>query len=381
MRSGIPVAVLSVVLTLAGCTAMPTAGTGSTPPPDPAVSHAATRLFAGQLLAYAFGGLTPSEVTGVRAAVGGPVTPVYAGEVAVASGVADFPQIPVATMTADPVRYAQAVGRPALAKQLSSGLVLSETGARLRRVHVGGTIRLDSGRSLPVTAVVDDHELGGYEMATGPAVLGRQAATRVSYLLVAEKGSLTTSAALVRRALPGRKVRVKLDGDNGYMSSVDTVLTQAQMKTRFGEFAMRQDPGGGGYLTPDPTWEQKWIVSRRVVQLGLVTCNKAVLPDLTAAMQEITDRGLGSLVHTADFEYEGGCYNPRAVPFARGGTLSAHSWGAAVDINVDVNPLGAAPDQDARLVAIMGRHGFTWGGRWLRTDAAHFEWVGTAVPH
>jgi len=38
--------------------------------------------------------------------------------------------------------------------------------------------------------------------------------------------------------------------------------------------------------------------------------------------------------------------------------------------------LGATPRQDARLVAIMAKHGFLWGGRWLRPDGAHFEWVG-----
>jgi hypothetical protein len=93
-------------------------------------------------------------------------------------------------------------------------------------------------------------------------------------------------------------------------------------------------------------------------------------------MAEVTERGLGSTVHTADFQYEGGCWNPNVVPGSVG-TISRHSWGLAVDINVDTNPFGERPHQDARLVAIMRRHGFAWGGTWLRPDAMHFEYVGT----
>ena len=61
--------------------------------------------------------------------------------------------------------------------------------------------------------------------------------------------------------------------------------------------------------------------------------------------------------------------------------MSVHAWGAAIDINVANNPLGAAPNQDARLVAIMAKHGFAWGGRFLRPDGGHFQWVGNTIPH
>ena len=87
---------------------------------------------------------------------------------------------------------------------------------------------------------------------------------------------------------------------------------------------------------------------------------------------------MGALVHTADFQREGGCWNPRLVRFGTG-QLSAHTWGIAIDINVDVNPLGASPVQDPRLVDIMTQHGFVWGGTFLRPDGAHFEWQGPAA--
>jgi hypothetical protein len=215
-------------------------------------------------------------------------------------------------------------------------------------------------------------------MATANAALRPPATQASSYLLVGGL-SVATIKAGVTAAVPSRSVRVKTTTENGYLSSSDTVLTQLQMKEQFGEFTMQQSPNGA--LEPGASWVSSHIVSRRIVQLGTVTCNKGVIADLTAAMTEITRRNLGSLVHTADFQYEGGCYNPSVIPFSNGGAISAHTWGVAVDINVDVNPLGAAPHQDPRLVAIMRAHNFMWGGTFLRTDAAHFEWVGPTVKH
>ena len=42
--------------------------------------------------------------------------------------------------------------------------------------------------------------------------------------------------------------------------------------------------------------------------------------------------------------------------------LSHHSWGVAVDLNIAGNYYGVPPDQDSRLVAVMERWGFAWGG-------------------
>ena len=58
-----------------------------------------------------------------------------------------------------------------------------------------------------------------------------------------------------------------------------------------------------------------------------------------------------------------------------GGDLSRHAWGAAVDLNYAKNPTGTASGQDPRLVAVMERWGFTWGGGWLVPDPSHFEYV------
>jgi hypothetical protein len=196
-----------------------------------------------------------------------------------------------------------------------------------------------------------------------------------AYLLVHGMPDAAALSAVMKPQLPTRAVRDRASTANGFLSSYDTVLTQLQVKRRFGEFSLKQ--GSGGALVPDSSWMAQWIRTEDVPQLGNVECNKAILPDLMAAMREITAKGLAKLVDTADFVREGGCFNPRVTRFSDGGALSSHSWGIAVDLNVDVNPLGGKPHQDPRLVAIMASHGFTWGGHWLRPDGAHFEWVGT----
>jgi hypothetical protein len=346
-------------------------GTGECP-----TASAPAGLFTGRLLTYATHGFSAAELAKVKAHVTGPVTAVYSSEQTLASDEPAYPLTPVSTMLTDPTSYATAVGQPALEAELAGGVVMAATEAKLRRATTGGTVALSSGKRLAITAVVPDEVLGGYEMATSDKVLTPPSTQPASYLLV---GGMTQAAlaSVMKQQLPTRSVRVKAKTANGFMSSYDTVLTQLEVKRRFGEFSVK--PSSTGALVPDTAWMAQWIRTETVVQLGQVQCNKAILPDLVAAMKEITARKLGKLVHTADFQREGGCFNPRIARFSDGGSISSHSWGIAVDINVDVNPLGAKPNQDPRLVAIMAAHGFTWGGRWLRPDGAHFEWVGTAL--
>jgi hypothetical protein len=331
--------------------------------------------FDGMLLVYGRHALTREQVQALSTALGRPVTAVHGGEIAVASGRKDFPIVPVLMFTADARSYAIAANARELAHSLASGVVLSRAGASLRHARVGSQIRLADGRELAVSAVVDDQLLGGYEMASTPTVLGGPAGKAASYVLVPRGSDPTATAAKLRKALPELGLRIQSRTRNGFMSSADTVLTQAQMKTSFGEFALGSDPGTRVRL--DGEWERKWITTTTVPQLGRITCNREVIDALRAAMIEVTRRGLGATVHTADFQRQGGCWSPRLVRFGAG-QLSAHTWGIAVDINVDDNPLGARPVQDKRLVEIMARHGFSWGGSWLRPDGAHFQWQGSA---
>ncbi len=73
-----------------------------------------------------------------------------------------------------------------------------------------------------------------------------------------------------------------------------------------------------------------------------------------------------------------GGYNCRPI----GGTSSPsnHSWGLAVDLNWQRNPMRRplTTDIPAWMVALWNRYGFAWGGHYTSTpDAMHFEFMGT----
>jgi hypothetical protein len=266
---------------------------------------------------------------------------------------------------------------PSLSASLRSGVVVSQTESRLRRVRSGGSLRLVDGQTLTVAAVVPDAEIGGYEVALDRSRGVALHITQTGYLLVRAAASLTTLSAVVHRILGTRAVRIRRAGVRPFLRAGDDVLPQSLVKERFGEFAIRRSATG---FRVDPAWVAAHIQTRQLPVLGAVTCNRAILSDLAAVTAVLVSRKLTGLVDVADFHREGGCFNPRPL---RGGAgeLSRHAWGAAIDVNVAANQLGGPAHQDARLVRAFADHGLTWGGRWLRPDPQHFEWVGNVAAY
>ncbi len=124
----------------------------------------------------------------------------------------------------------------------------------------------------------------------------------------------------------------------------------------------------GGGVIPDAAWVREHIVTTTVPILGQVTCNKAMIPQLQAALGDIVARGLADKIHPGDFA---GCYYPR---FIAGSTqLSNHAFGLALDINVADNQRGTVGEMDRGVVDAFKKWGFGWGGDWNYTDPMHFE--------
>ena len=127
-----------------------------------------------------------------------------------------------------------------------------------------------------------------------------------------------------------------------------------------------------GFIDPDPAWEAANIATGEVAILGTVTCHRLVFPQLHAAMTEIAEAGLADEIDTGDY---GGCYVPRFIDRDPKNPLSMHAFGLAFDINVSENYLGTRGDQHPKVVEILDKWGFEWGGLWERPDPMHFEMV------
>ncbi|HYH35457.1 MAG TPA: M15 family metallopeptidase [Nocardioides sp.] len=125
---------------------------------------------------------------------------------------------------------------------------------------------------------------------------------------------------------------------------------------------------GGGRIAPDPAWVAANIATETVPVLGAVTCHRELFPQLRAALQQVVDQGLADAINPGEYA---GCYYPRFI--AGTTTLSNHSFGLALDLNVPGNQRGTAGEMDPGVVAIFKEWGFAWGGDWSYTDPMHFE--------
>jgi hypothetical protein len=331
--------------------------------------------FRNRVLVWTPGGFSPREVAHVRDSTWvAAISAVRLGQLGVASAVPGYQAVPVEAISADGAAYAAALGAPGapLAGMLRYGVVLSHTGAALRHVRAGGRLRLANGRMLPVAGVVDDVLLGGYELLVDRTLGQQLQLNHVEYLLVRPRGQRPAFEAALRNLLPRRQLAFHVYGDRPWLRAGEQVLPLAQLKARFGEFAVKSL----AHPLPDPRWVARNIVTRQVPLLGTVHCHRRIIGDLAAAMAELRRDHLEALVDSADFRRHGRCYlaHPQAGP---GEWVSRSTWGVAIQLNVSANPPGQRPRPDRRLADVMARHGFAWGGDWVHPAGASFEWVGT----
>lgn len=347
------------------------------------------RIETGVLLAWTSGGLPEGfadavagveGVTAVTEVLGGS-TDLVAARDAAGARLDDLRAgwaIPLDTIAIDPDGYARFVPKadlPAVQSLAPGTALLGSTSAELRGMDEGGVLRLAPDVEVTVVGVVDDATVGAAELVLHVDDAAAVGIVTPRYVLLVHDRDRSGLENRVRAVSgPGVAVRIRGPGETPFLRHGDAVLPQSIVKQRFGEFAY-QPPASGRAFTIDPDWVDENIVTAPVPLLGEVTCHRAAIRPLRAALDEVRGAGAAGAVDPEDFA---GCWNPRLV--SPEGGLSRHAWGIAVDLNQHGNPTGLGSAQDRRLVDALQRQGFGWGGTWLVPDPMHFELVGSPDP-
>jgi hypothetical protein len=235
-------------------------------------------------------------------------------------------------------------------------------------LHIGALAPLNEQLNKPIiNAVVNERWAPKLHMPEGNAlVISTASADPVK--LQPQLAALAGDKASVQVLGPGRN----LDPN----AAQTAVLTGGSVAQAVGSFTYTAN--GDGSVNPDPRWIAQYIRTEQVPILGAVRCNKAMLPQLRAALKDIVRLGLASKIHPNEY---GGCYVPRYIGHDPSQGLSFHTWGTAVDLNVPGNQRGTVGTIDRRVVQIFDRWGFNWGGRWRYTDPMHFEMARLVAVH
>lgn len=152
------------------------------------------------------------------------------------------------------------------------------------------------------------------------------------------------------------------------------MITTQQLISKYGN----PNETGVGYLVTIPlpypmklAWDKTKIVTR-------LRCHKLVAKPLSNVFNEILSFYGHENIKKLGIDLYGGCFNYRKM---RGGTeWSRHSWGVAIDLDPDKNPLKATSKtaQFAKMdykpmIDIFYKHGFVSLGRERNYDWMHFE--------
>lgn len=278
--------------------------------------------------------------------------------------------LPLDVVAVDPAAYAgftDDVADRALVAALQPGqALLTASSAELRGIDVGGTLELRGG-AVVVVGIVADSSGAESELVIHVDDAERFGVATERFVLMVHDpaGRAALDAALVDHAAPA-PVHLRTPADTTRLRHGDSVVPAVQVKRAFGEFAYRDREGRAVEI--DPAWVEANIVTAPVPILGQVRCHRAMIEPLATALGQLEAEGLAHVVDRATFA---GCWNARRM--VPGSPLSKHSWGIALDINVDGDPRGSYDTQHPRLVELMRAAGFAWGGDWLVADPAHYE--------
>jgi hypothetical protein len=372
-RRTIPIFAAGLLVGAIAVLALPSPGTGPIddvePAPRPVEKVRATTLLAWTPKQLPDGfSAAAAKIPGVRA-----VAEVRSGIAWV--GAPEGFRVPLEIAAVDPGTYRSFVppGDATSVGQLAGGgIVLGDRAAVLRSARTGSRLLFDE-TELTVGGILPDSLIGAHEGVVSVETGARLGIVRPRYVLVelVDAGQQEEVERALRSVVPrGVRIRIRAPGETPEFRHGDAVPAPVRLKELFGEFAAV--PEANGNLRVDPEWVRRHITSERIPVLGSVTCNRGIMPQLRAAFEEIERRGLSDAIDRSEF---GGCFFPRYLSQDEEAGLSHHSWGVAIDINVATNPFGSQPRLDKRVVDVLERWGFTWGGRWLVPDGMHFEFL------
>ncbi len=274
---------------------------------------------------------------------------------------------PEATARADDVWARVAEGDLAMAPELTADLHQLLGGDVTLGNQAGAlALRVGARASQPpkIDAVVN--EVRGRQLGMVPD----------NAVLVSTEGTDATTVAEALRRRVGRELTVSpLTETLPAQGRQTAFLTGGSVAAAVGTFTYRYHQDGT--VDPDPSWVASNLRTETVPILGTVTCHRVMLPQLRGALQEVVDSGLADRIDPGDF---GGCYSPRFIAGDPVKGLSLHTWGIAIDLNVQSNLRGTPGEIDRRVVDIFKRWGFAWGGDWSFTDPMHFELAALVRP-
>ncbi|MEX0791098.1 MAG: M15 family metallopeptidase [Actinomycetota bacterium] len=288
--------------------------------------------------------------------------------------------VPVDAASVNPEDFSKLVPQSLRAKieeLAGGGAILSRTGAGLRGINSSGVVQFGA-TSIPVIGVVEDAYLRNHEIVVSHSTGDAIGLTETRYLVIGLKeiGAGKAVEDAIRAGIPpGTFMRMRGPEGSGASSQPSPLLPLAQIKAIFGEFSAVN--GAGGNIGIDPAWIEANTEMASIPLLGTFRCHVRMIPQIAAAFQEVEEQGLAGLIRQGDF---GGCFSPRYIRSGKEAGLSRHAWGIAFDFNVSGNLYGQPPTMDMRLVEIMERHGFSWGGRWNYPDGMHFEYISEPRP-
>ena len=282
---------------------------------------------------------------------------------------------PMSATAVDAARAAPLLGDAAAAVLKRGDLIMGETSAGMRGAVAGDRVTLVGwdGRvyDFDIGAVVPDELVGWAELALDERAAAEIGFVRASFVAVWDYEPADELLLDMWSRLPDALLTI-----NAYFDpdDPDAVLPTVLVKERFGEFAYR--PTSGDQIILESEWRRTNIVDVNLPYLGPFRCHKDIVPLIQGALEEIEAEGLAWMIDYQDFQIAGGCYNARLIRGGdKGGAVSRHTWGIAIDINPSDNPYGGRVGMDRRIGEIFRKWGFAWGAGWRFTDGGHFEWT------